>query len=96
MPEGELGAEGYAAALAVLIPAAALAQELKQRPIRTEKITAASPGSIGMYQIAPDGTVLIDWRAAETTANGPADRMAGPVARAMMSIRDGKWKPMDR
>jgi hypothetical protein len=83
-------------ALAVLLPATAPAQEIKQRPVRTEKITAASPATIGLYEIAPDGTVLIDWRAVETTASGPADRMAGPMARVMMAIRDGKWKPMDR
>lgn len=31
-----------------MLPVAAPAQDLKQKPIRTEKITAASPESIGL------------------------------------------------
>ena len=83
-------------AIAAMLPVAASAQDLKQKPIRTEKITAASPESIGLYEFAPDGTVLIDWRAVETTAGGPADRITGPMARVMLAIRDGKWKPVNR
>ena len=83
------------ALLVALLPAAGPAQDLTQRPVRTEKITA-SPAGIGLYEIAADGTVLIDWRAVEMMAGGPADRMAGPMARVMLAIRDGKWKPTDR
>ncbi|SNT02044.1 hypothetical protein SAMN05216374_2332 [Tardiphaga sp. OK246] len=83
------------AVLAIMLPASASAQELTQRPVRTEKITGAT-GGVGLYEIGPDGTVLIDWRAVEAAANGPADRMSAPVAKVMLAIRDSKWKPMTR
>lgn len=70
------------AVLAIMLPASALAQEITQRPVRTEKITGV-PASVGLYEIGPDGTVFIDRRAVEATANGPADRMATPVAKVM-------------
>lgn len=83
----------WIAALAVLLPATAPAQELKQRPVKTEKITTA-PVGVGLYEIASDGTVLIDWRAVEAAAEGVADKPPTSVAKAMLAIRDGKWKPM--
>jgi hypothetical protein len=83
----------WIAVLAVMLPASASAQELTQRPVRTEKITSASAG-VGLYEIGPDGTVLIDWRAVEAAADGPTDRMSAPVAKVMLAIRDSKWKSM--
>lgn len=83
------------AALVVLLPAAASAQDIKQLPVRTERIIGA-PVGVGLYEVAPDGTILIDWRAVEAAAEGPADRTSTPVAKAMLAIRDGKWKPMGR
>jgi hypothetical protein len=62
-------------------------------PVRTDKITGA-PAGVGLYEIGPDGTVLIDWRAVEAAANGPADRMSAPIARVMRAIRDSNWKSM--
>lgn len=79
------------AVLAIILPTSASAQELTQRPVRTEKITSV-PASIGLYEIGPDGTVLIDWRAVEAAADGPADRMSAPMAKVMLAIRNNKWK----
>lgn len=69
----------WSAVLAIMLPAVASAQEIKQRPVRTEQITSV-PAGVGLYEIGPDGTVLIDWRRVETAANGPADRMSGRSA----------------
>ena len=83
----------WIAALAIMLPAAAPAQT--QRPVRTERISGV-PVGVGLYEVAPDGTVLIDWRAVEAAAEGSADRASTPVAKAMLAIRDSKWKPMAR
>jgi hypothetical protein len=80
----------FALAAFGMLSAGASAQEITQRPVRTEKITGA-PAGVGLYEIGPDGTVLIDWRAVEAAANGLADRMSAPVAQVMLAIRDAKW-----
>ncbi len=85
----------WIAVIAIMLPVAAPAQDIVQRPVRTEKITAA-PEGVGLYEVSADGTVLIDWRAVEATAEGPTDRTLTPVAQMMLAIRDGKWKPMSR
>ncbi len=85
----------WIALLALIMPTAVAAQDITQRPVRTEKITG-TPTGVGLYEVAPDGTVLIDWRAVEATAEGPADRSTTPIAKMMMAVRDGKWKPMSR
>jgi hypothetical protein len=85
----------WIAALAIMLPAAAPAQDITQRPVRTERISGV-PVGVGLYEVAPDGTVLIDWRAVEAAAEGSADRASTPVAKAMLAIRDSKWKPMAR
>ena len=76
----------WVAVLAVILSAGASAQQIAQRPVRTEKITGA-PTGVGLYEIGPDGTVLINWRAVETAASGPADRMSASVAKMMLAIR---------
>lgn len=83
----------WIAVVVVLQPAVVQAQEITQRPVRTEKITGA-PAGVGLYELGPVRTVLIDWRAVETPANGPADRMSAPMAKVMLAIRDSKWKSM--
>ena len=83
------------ALVAVMLPTITLAQNITQRPVRTEKITGAVAG-VGLYSLDPDGTVLIDWHAVEASAIGVSDHMSMPVARMMLAIRDGKWKPMPR
>ncbi|WP_398465511.1 hypothetical protein [Tardiphaga sp.] len=85
----------WIALLALIMPTAVAAQDITQRPARTEKITAA-PAGVGLYDVSPDGAVMIDWRAVEATAEGPTDRTLTPVAQMMLAIRDGKWKPMSR
>jgi hypothetical protein len=79
----------WIAALAVMLPAAAPTQDITQRPIRTERISGV-PVGVGLFEVAPDGTVLIDWRTVEAAAKGPADRASTPVAKAMLAIGDGK------
>jgi hypothetical protein len=83
----------WIAVLAVMLSAGTSAQEITQRPVKTEKITGA-PAGVGLYELGPDGTVLIDWRAVEAAADGPADRISAPVAKVMLAIRDSKWKSM--
>jgi hypothetical protein len=83
------------AVLAMIVPATAMAQDITQRPIRTEKITGM-PTGVGLYEVAQDGAVLVDWRAVEATAEGPPDRTLAPVAKMMLAVQDGKWKPMSR
>jgi hypothetical protein len=78
-----------------LLPITAIAQEITQRPVRTEEI-AGTPAGVRLYDFAAVGTVIIDWRAVEATAEGPADRSTTPIAKMMMAVRDGKWKPMSR
>ncbi|SNT61634.1 hypothetical protein SAMN05216374_5944 [Tardiphaga sp. OK246] len=83
------------AAIAALLPVAASAQDIAQRPVKTEKIMGTPVGA-GLYEVAADGTVSIDWRTVEATAEGPADRVSAPVAKMMLAIRDGKWKQIAR
>lgn len=85
----------WIAFLAIMLPVAAPAQDITQRPVRTEKI-AGAPVGVGLYEVSPDGAVLIDWRAVEAAAEGPSDRTLTPVAKMMLAVRDGKWKPMSR
>lgn len=82
-------------ALAVLVPVTAHAQDITQRPVRTERI-AGAPVGVGLYEVATDGTVRIDWRAVEAAAEGHVDRTSTPVAKTMLAIRDGRWKPMNQ
>lgn len=83
----------WIAVLTMTLPTCALAQDITQRPVRTERISGAPVGG-GLYEVGPEGTVRVDWRAVEAAAEGPADRSLTPVAKMMLSIRDGKWKPM--
>ncbi|MGM4927661.1 hypothetical protein [Tardiphaga sp. 619_E2_N8_5] len=85
----------WIAVLALILPTISLAQDITQRPVRTEKITS-TPVGVGLYEVGSDGTVLVDWRAVEAAAEGPVDRTLTPVAQMMLAIRDGKWKPMSR
>jgi hypothetical protein len=85
----------WIAVLAMIVPTTAVAQDVTQRPVRTEKITG-TPVGVGLYEVGPDGTVLVDWRAVEAAAEGPVDRTLTPVAQMMLAVRDGRWKPMSR
>lgn len=79
----------------MIVPTTALAQDVTQRPVRTEKI-AGMPVGVGLYKVGPDSTVFVDWRAVEAAAEGPVDQTQTPIAQMMLAIRDGKWKPMSR
>ncbi|UGV24672.1 hypothetical protein E0H22_02615 [Rhodopseudomonas boonkerdii] len=48
-------------------PAIASAQDIPQHTVRTERISG-SPMGVGMYEVAADWTVFIDWRAVEAAA----------------------------
>ncbi len=82
-------------ALAAVLPVSAFGQDITQRPVTTERIAGVAMG-VGLYEIAPDGTVVIDWRAVEAAAEGTADRTTTPIAETMLAISDGTWKPMTR
>lgn len=80
--------------LLLLLPIEANAQEPKK--IQTVKIHKVPPGTSLLYEIDPEGDVLIDWDAAEALVETKADRVALPIAILMIAIRDGKWKPAQR
>ncbi|RED36206.1 hypothetical protein BJ123_108142 [Rhodopseudomonas thermotolerans] len=77
--------------LALAAPSLASAQEPKR--VQTVKVHAEPDGSGVLYEIRPDGQVIIDWDAAETLAVSKADRILLPIATVMLAIRDGTWKP---
>jgi hypothetical protein len=70
----------------------ALAQD-QPKSLKTVRIRAPAPGTPNLYVIDEDGTVRIDWHAAETLAASKADRTVLPLAQLMLAIRDGSWKP---
>jgi hypothetical protein len=70
----------------------ALAQD-QPKSLKTIKIREPAPGSANLTMIDEDGTVRIDWPAAETLATSQADRTVLPLAQLMLAIRDGRWKP---
>lgn len=75
-----------------LLSSAALAKQPKR--VQTVKVHETAPGAETMYQVAEDGTVSIDWEIVETIVITQADKTILPVARMMLAIRDGKWKPL--
>lgn len=77
--------------LALAGPSAAAAQEPKR--VQTVKVHAQPDGAGTLYEIKPDGQVLIDWEAAETLVSSKSDRVVLPIAIVMLAIRDGTWKP---
>jgi hypothetical protein len=70
----------------------ALAQD-QPKSLKTVRIREPAPGSPDLYVVDEDGTVRIDWPAAETLASSKADRTVLPLAQLMLAIRDGTWKP---
>ena len=78
---------GLAALIAVAAPA--LAQNSPGR-IKTERIvpTVQKP----MYQIDDNGAVSIDWTRVEEASKSASQ--SGDIARVMLAIRDGSWKPV--
>ena len=77
--------------LVALTGAPALAEEVKT--IKTIKIQE-TPEQANLYAIDKDGTVRIDWEAVEALAASQLDRTFRPTALLMLTIRDGKWKPI--
>jgi hypothetical protein len=78
--------------LTAALAAPALAQD-QPKSLKTVRIHEPAPGSPNLYVIDEDGTVWIDWPAAETLAASKADRTVLPLAQLMLAIRDGTWKP---
>jgi hypothetical protein len=70
----------------------ALAQD-QPKSLKTIRIREPAPGSSDLYVVDEDGTVRIDWDAAETLAASKADRTVLPLVQLMLAIRDGTWKP---
>jgi hypothetical protein len=77
----------FVALIAIATPV--LAQNGPTR-IKTQRIapTVERP----MYQIDNDGTVNIDWERVEQAMKSAA--VSSDIARVMLAIRDGSWKPM--
>ncbi len=72
--------------------AAQISPPIPQKSVKVERITRAA-GGVGLYEVGPDGTVAIDWRAVEAMAKAP-NRDDYPMALMMLAIRDGTWKPI--
>jgi hypothetical protein len=82
--------------LALLLIAALAAPALAQdqpKSLKTVRIHEPAPGSPNLYVIDEEDTVRINWPAVETLAASKADRTVLPLARLMLAIRDGTWKP---
>lgn len=82
-------------ALAMALPCCAVAQDTatSAKSVRTQKITQ-SPLPDPMIATDYDGRLLIDWAMAEQIATSPTDAKRAALARLMLAIRDGQWKPM--
>jgi hypothetical protein len=78
--------------LSAVLAGTALAQD-QLKSVKTTRIRELPPGMTTLYAIDEDGTVRIDWHAAETFAATKADRTVLPIAQLMLAIRDGTWKP---
>jgi hypothetical protein len=81
--------------IAACLSAPAIAQTtepIPQKTVKVEQITKPA-GGVGLFEVTPEGAVTIDWRAVEAMAETP-HRSEYPIARMMLSIRDGSWKPM--
>lgn len=87
---------GFIALVTVTSIAAASAQDVPPKSVKTLKIQKFSPETAALYAIESDGTVKIDWDAVETLASSKADRTMSPFAEVMLAVRDKTWKPMGR
>jgi hypothetical protein len=79
-------------ALAMMAPATAQDGPLS-KSVRTQKVVPmAQDPMIGTDE---DGRLLIDWEMAEQLAlSATADPRRASLAKLMLAIRDGQWKPM--
>jgi hypothetical protein len=83
--------------LLISMPTGALAQDTAAalKTVKTQKVTAAdSFVERPLVDLAPDGVPLIDWVLAEELADGTVEQERTTMARLMLAIRDGKWRPM--
>lgn len=81
-------------AVICLTTAPALAQlspPVPRKSVKVERI-AGPADDVGLFGVAPDGVVSIDWSAVEATARAPHSSDY-PTALMMLAIRDGTWKP---
>lgn len=79
-------------ALAMMAPAAAQDVPLS-KSVRTQKVVPMAQDP--MIGTDDDGRLLIDWQMAEELAlSATADPRRASLARLMLAIRDGQWKPM--
>jgi len=78
------------------IPSVSVGQEqINPKRVKTVKISEGG-ASLALYDVAPDGTVLIDWAFAEELMATKSDPDGVNLARLMLAIRDGKWRPLPR
>lgn len=87
-----MSARLFIAALAVTAPAAA--QDLpSSKSVRTQSV--APPAQDPMIGTDENGRLLINWEMAEQLAlSATADPRRASLAKLMLAIRDGQWKPM--
>lgn len=80
--------------VALAMTAPAVAQDVPpSKSVRTQQVvpTAQDP----MIGTDEDGRLLIDWKMAEQLALSPTvDPRRASLARLMLAILDGQWKPM--
>ena len=64
--------------------------------VKTETIRKSAPGLNILYVVEDEGTVRIDWKAAEAIVGSKSNRVVLPVAQLMLAIRDRTWKPLHK
>jgi hypothetical protein len=82
------------ATLIIILLLATTSTFAEPKRVKTETIRESAPGLSILYVVEDDGTVRIDWKAAEAIVGSKSNRIVLPVAQLMLAIRDGTWKPL--
>ena len=82
--------------IALAAPAPASSQDSKVTPksVKTLKFGQPDFSTLPMTDFDDTGAILIDWNVVEQTATSTVDPKRTGLAKLMLAIRDGKWKPM--
>ena len=84
------------APLVIILQLATTSALAEPKRVKTETIRGSAPGLNILYMVEDDGTVRIDWKAAEAIVGSKSNRVVLPVAQLMLAIRDRTWKPLHR
>ena len=79
------------APLVIILLLATTSALAEPKRVKTETVRESAPGLNILYVVEDDGTVRIDWKAAEAIVGSKSNRVVLPVAQLMLAIRDGTW-----